>query len=217
MDYVTRSVQCWGNFWSSPVRRREFIVSLAVLTAIMLGTLRFMHYNETRPGTLLADPLLAAIPPVDLSNLTFFLLYAGLIVTVIMLLPHPEKLSFGMQVYALYACLRVLAMWLVPLDPPEGMIQLADPVLSWAQTGKQLNKDLFFSGHTATIYLCHLLMPSGQLRKVYLLGVMLMAACLVIQRVHYSADVIAAPFVCYGSLRIIQILRGKLGLDAQLG
>lgn len=183
----------------------------------MLGTLRFMHYNETRPGTLLADPLLAAIPPIDLSNLTFFLLYVGLSVTVVMLLPHPEKLSFGMQVYALYACLRVLAMWLVPLDPPEGMIQLADPVLSWAQTGKQLNKDLFFSGHTATIYVCHLLMPSGRMRSIFLLGSLLMAACLIIQRVHYSADVIAAPFVCYGSLRIIKLLREKFGLDTQLG
>lgn len=216
MSYFDTVTERWGDYWSARERKKEFVFSLSGLTAIMFAQLHFLHYNESRPGILLPDPVLALITPIDLSNLIFVLLYLGLIITVVQLLPHPERFSFGLQVYALFACMRILAMWLVPLNPPQGMIALADPVLSWAQTGKQLNKDLFFSGHTATMYICHLVLPPGRMRRFAIFGFLLMAVCLIMQRVHYTADVVVAPFFCYGSLRIIKLLRWKLGLETQL-
>ena len=93
----------WSDFWSSPGRRIEFFFSAILLTTIMLSKLRFLQYNETRAGRILRDPLLNILTPVDLSPLIFFLIYLGLICTIIVILPHPGRILIGMQVYAVYA------------------------------------------------------------------------------------------------------------------
>lgn len=215
-DFLLRIRRNWGEFWRNTRRRHEFVVSLALLTAVMLMTLKFLHYNEQRAGVRVADPLLAMIPPVDLSILTFILLYLGLIATVSLLLAQPHRLLIGIQVYAVYAALRMFSMWLIPLEPPEGMIPLRDPLMFWAYTGVQLNKDLFFSGHTATMFIFYLVIPQSRTKSLFLVGFVIMAGCLIVQRVHYSVDVLSAPFYCYGTLGLVLRLRKRLKLDADL-
>ncbi len=215
-DFLLRIRRNWGEFWLNTRRRNEFLVSLALLTAVMLVTLKFLHYNEQRAGVRVADPLLAMIPPVDLSILTFILLYLGLIATVSLLMAQPHRLLIGIQVYAIYAGLRMLSMWLIPLEPPEGMIPLRDPLMFWAHTGVQLNKDLFFSGHTATMFIFYLVIPKSRTKSLFLIGFVIMACCLIVQRVHYSVDVLSAPFYCYGALGLVLRLRKTLKLDADL-
>jgi len=202
----------WADFWSSPGRRIEFFISAALLTSVMLSKLRFLHFNETRAGRVLRDPLLNMLTPIDLSPLIFFLIYLGLICTIIVILPHPGRILIGMQVYAVYAALRMISMYIVPLEPPEGFIPLTDPLMHWASTGNQLNKDLFFSGHTATMFICYLILPPGPWRKVFLAGVIVMGTCLIIQRVHYSIDVVAAPFFCFGAYAFVLRIRKMAGL-----
>lgn len=214
--YKTSIRHNWAEFWASSGRRIEFIFSFLLLTTVMLGMLKFLHYNETRPGRLLRDPLLAMIPPIDLSVLTFFLLYLGLISTIILLLPRPGRLLIGMQVYAIYAALRIVAMYIVPLEPPEGIIPLRDPLMHWAHTGAQLNKDLFFSGHTSTMFIFYMILPHGRARQIYLGGFLIMAACLIVQRVHYSIDVIAAPFFCFGAYAFVLRMRKLAGFANHL-
>lgn len=215
-EFYLRIRRNWGEFWQNTRRRNEFLVSLALLTTVMLVTLKFLHYNEQRPGVRVADPLLALIPPVDLSVLTFVLLYLGLIATVSLLMAQPHRLLIGIQVYAVYAALRMLSMWLIPLEPPEGMIPLRDPLMFWAHTGQQLNKDLFFSGHTATMFIFYLVIPRSRTKSLFLVGFIIMAGCLIVQRVHYSVDVLSAPFYCYGALGLVLRLRKNLRLDADL-
>lgn len=216
MLYYNQVAQQWKDLWSDKPRRIEFFVSSAIMTTVMFCMLFYLRYNETRAGTLLHDPLLAMLPTYDLSALTFILLYMGLVSTVIMLLRHPKRLLIGMQIYAVYAALRVTSMWLVPLEPPTGMIPLLDPLMSWAHTGQQLNKDLFFSGHTATMFIFYLILPPGWGRPIFLFGVVVMASCLLVQRVHYSVDVLSAPFYCYGAAGFIAYLRRRLKLPGDL-
>jgi len=54
--------------------------------------------------------------------------------------------------------LLVAGVGLVPLEPPPGQIPLADPLVALG-TGVTLQKDLFFSGHVATLVLCGLVLP----------------------------------------------------------
>ncbi|HRP68560.1 MAG TPA: phosphatase PAP2-related protein [Turneriella sp.] len=204
------------EFWISTTRRAEFVFTVSLLLVVMLSMLRYLHYNETRIGVQVADPLLTVLPAIDLSELIFFLLYAGLFSTVFLLLPQPHRLLIGLQVYIFYAALRTLSMWLLPLEAPAGLIPLTDPLMSWASTGVQLNKDLFFSGHTSTMFIFYLLLPPGRIKSVYLIGFIVMILSLIIQRVHYSVDVLAAPFFSYGALGIVLHLRKKLNLDADL-
>jgi len=173
----------------------------------MLVMLRFLHYVESRSGFQLNDPLLQLIPPLDLNKPIFFLLYTGVLGGIAWLLPSPHKFMLAMEVYFVYAVFRILALWIVPLEPPEGIIPLADPILNYASTGVQINKDLFFSGHTATFAILYLTLPRGRHKILFLIGLILMALFLVIQRVHYTIDVIAAPVFSYAAFRLIILFR----------
>jgi len=202
----------WVNFWKTPDQRYEFIFAAVILTIVMLSSVPFLTRIEMRPGVQLHDPLFNYLPARDLSDLIFYILYTALLLGVIFLLPSPERLVIGFESYALFVILRMITMTLVPLEPPNGLIPLVDPILSFMYTGKQVNKDLFFSGHTATMYLLYLIMPAGIYRKLAFVGVIVMGICLLFQRVHYTVDVIVAPFFAYGALRIVLYLRRNIGL-----
>jgi hypothetical protein len=208
---MSRLKGTWLTFWKSPDQRYEFIFAAVVLTVVMLSTVPFLTQIELRPGVQLQDPIFNYLPARDLSDLIFYILYTALLIGFVFLLPSPERLVVAFEAYALFVIMRMITMTLVPLEPPIGLIPLVDPVLSFMYTGKQVNKDLFFSGHTATMYLLYLMLPAGIYRKLAFVGVIVMGFCLLFQRVHYTVDVIVAPFFVYGSLRIVLRARSAVG------
>ena len=53
-------------------------------------------------------------------------------------------------------------MWATPLDPPPGMIVLEDPLVQlFGGASRPLTRDLFFSGHTSTMFLLFLAVPGA--------------------------------------------------------
>ena len=52
---------------------------------------------------------------------------------------------------------RTSAINLVPLEPPDTILLLNDPFVQLFGKGEILTKDLFFSGHTGTLFLLFLL------------------------------------------------------------
>jgi hypothetical protein len=211
-NYMSRIKGSWLSFWRIPDQRYEFIVAAIVLTIVMLSSVPFLTQIELRPGVQLQDPIFNYLPAHDLSGPIFYILYTALLMGLVFLLPSPDRLVIGFEAYAVFVLLRMITMSLVPLEPPSGLIPLVDPVLSFMYTGKQVNKDLFFSGHTATMYLLYLMLPAGKYRNIAFVGAIVMGACLLFQRVHYTVDVIVAPFFAYGALRIVLRLRAAVGL-----
>jgi membrane-associated phospholipid phosphatase len=65
-----------------------------------------------------------------------------------------------------------------------------------------MTKDLFFSGHTATVFLLFLNSQTKLWKNVFLTLTILVGFCVLIQHVHYTVDVIAAPFFGYGAFVI---------------
>jgi membrane-associated phospholipid phosphatase len=95
------------------------------------------------------------------------------------------------------------AMYLAPLEPPPGIIELRDPFVEFFGGGRTLTRDLFFSGHTSTLFLLFLLIPGKALRAAFASATLLVGLCVVLQHVHYTVDVIAAPFFAYGAFSIV--------------
>jgi PAP2 superfamily C-terminal len=209
---MTRIKASWLDYWKRPDHRYEFLVAAVILTIVMFSSVPFLTQIDLRPGVQLNDPILNVLPARDLSGTIFLIIYTALIAGFVFLLPSPARLVIGFEAYAMFVILRMITMSLVPLEPPIGLIPLVDPILGFMYAGKQVNKDLFFSGHTATMYLVYLMLPYGIYRKLAFLAAMVMGACLVSQRVHYTVDVIVAPFFAYGALRLVLWLRGILGL-----
>ncbi len=99
--------------------------------------------------------------------------------------------------YIIVSLSRMLSINLVPLDPPVGLIPLIDP-LSNAFYGKTyITKDLFYSGHTSTIFLMFLCLRRRWDRLFALVGTLIVGRLLLVQHVHYTIDVLGAFVFTY--------------------
>jgi len=182
--------------------RFRFIITLLLLGIILISLARFLSVNEHLHGFVFNDPLLNLFPAVDVTWLIFVLIYLGLIIAVGILALHPRQLIIALQSYTLIAACRLITIYLLPLDAPPGIIPLNDPFVEFFGGGNILLRDLFFSGHTATMFLFFLTSPSRKLKTIFLICTVLVAVCVLAQHVHYTIDVIIAPFISYTSYRI---------------
>jgi membrane-associated phospholipid phosphatase len=169
----------------------------------------FLDVVEGRPGVVLRDPLLALVSPVNLTWLTFALIYAGLIAGVIFLLRHPRALLTTIESYVLLVLVRMVMMIFVPLDPPPGLIPLADPLVQFVGSGGVPTRDLFFSGHASTLFLLSLTARGRLLKALFLCCAAAVAVAVLWQHVHYTIDVIVAPFAAYACYRLILLRDGR--------
>jgi hypothetical protein len=189
--------------WRSPGIRTQAAITVAVLVLGLVAQGQFVLYNEGQSGVVLPDPVLALFAPMELSNLTFTLIYGALALGLATLAREPNRLVHALQAYALLAVFRVGMMAVVPLDPPSSIIPLRDPLVQLIGSGAPLTRDLFFSGHTGTLFLLFLALPMGRIRSIMFFLAAIVGTLTVLQHTHYVIDVLVAPFVAYGSLRLV--------------
>jgi hypothetical protein len=188
--------------WSEGRFRLRLLLTGAALAASLALLARFLEWNEARPGAVLPDPVLALLSPRDLTWLTFSLVYAGLALGVSRLAREPRALLHALFAYAVMVLFRTAAMWATPLEAPPGMIPLHDPLVRLLGPGRLLTKDLFFSGHTSTLVLLGLTVPGRGWKTLFFAGAAAVGASVLVQHVHYTVDVLAAPFFAYASVSL---------------
>jgi len=202
--------------WKESFKEKNFIIEL-IITIIFFVLISsfftsFLTYNEKRTGFTLNDPILSKLSPIDLTIFIFILIYFSVLVGLFNLIKSPKQLLFAFQIYSLVLLIRLCLMYLLPLNPPNGIIPLQDPFVELFGTGKILLRDLFFSGHTATLFLLFLVIEKKTYKTFFLISTFLVAIALLCQHVHYTIDVITAPFIVYASYRIIYLFKKKLRL-----
>ena len=189
----------WPAAWARPTFRLRLGAVLLGLLGLLPVVPGFYHFIQARPGQRLTDPLLELLPVHDVSALTFALIYGAIAATLVYLLPRPQRLLQALWAYYFLQLLRMLTLWLVPLEPPTSLVVLHDPVMDriFEVTTQPIVRDLFFSGHTATMVLLTLVGQGRGWR--WALGLMSVAVGLLVlvQRVHYSYDVLAAPLFAW--------------------
>ncbi|GAB3288831.1 hypothetical protein GCM10027511_00250 [Hymenobacter humi] len=181
------------------------------LLAVVPG---FYHFIQARPGQQLADPLLDLLPVRDTSALTFALIYGSIAATLGFLARRPKLLLRALWAYYFLQLLRMLTLWLVPLEPPTALVVLHDPVMDhiFAVTTQPIVRDLFFSGHTATAALLGLAVRGRTWRRALGLLTVTIGLLVLVQRVHYSYDVLAAPWFAWAAYWLagqVCLSRGK--------
>ncbi|MGK9368297.1 phosphatase PAP2-related protein [Melioribacter sp. Ez-97] len=189
--------------------RNRFFLSMAILITVLLSLAKFLVYNEKRPGTEIYDPVLTLFAPVDVTWLTFFLLYFSVIVMLVWLSFHPEIFLLAIQSYSFVALFRLITIYLLPLEAIHTIIPLKDPFVEFFGDGRTFLKDLFFSGHTATMFLFFLVTTNKKLKRIFFAVTVLVAICVLIQHVHYTVDVFSAPFFAYTSYRLAYLINSR--------
>jgi hypothetical protein len=197
-----------GNMARRARQWTTLAISVAVLVAVLIGYTRFLAFNEQRSGVVLADPVLPHIPAADLGTVTFVLIYGALLLALFSRLRNPRALALTVQAYTVLLLVRMAAMYTVPLAPPAGMLPLYDP-LAGLGPGDQMLQDLFFSGHTATLFLLYLTASGRALRMLFLAATVAVGALVLVQHCHYTIDVLAAPFFAYGCYRATRLAHDR--------
>lgn len=183
--------------WKHATAEKRFFTWLIITPAYLIFLVGFLNwflpYINQRHGIVLPDPLLSALPPVDLSQWIFSILYLSVFTTFIYLLGHPERFLRTLITVALVYSLRILTLYLVPLDPPAGCVPLADPLMvHLTYNGVIITKDLFFSGHTACMLILVLAVQKKALKILMAAGLIAVIIMLLFQHAHYTIDIMGA-------------------------
>ncbi|HVO85133.1 MAG TPA: phosphatase PAP2-related protein [Syntrophobacteria bacterium] len=203
----TRNLSAMPRRWQEAIRspsfRRQLLLTVLILEVLLLAYAHFLDWIQLRPGVVLHDPLLASFQPRKVTWVVFALIYGSLALALGSLGTRPAALLVALQSYALVIAARMAAMYFVPLDPPVRMIHLKDPFVQLFDMHVVLTRDLFFSGHVATLFLLFLTARNRVLRAAFLVVTVVVGTGLIWQHVHYTIDVLAAPFVTFGCYRLV--------------
>jgi hypothetical protein len=195
----------WKTYLSNKQNRLNGFFTLIILILVLISLPNFLQFIEKRNGFSFNDPVLTLFEPVNLTWLTFALIYISVVTAIFYLANKPTFLILALRTYAITALFRIIVMYLLPLNPPETMIPLNDPFVQFFGSGEVLTKDLFFSGHTSTLFILFLCVDMKKLKLAFLTGTVLVALFVVLQHVHYTIDVVAAPFFAYVSFELGKI------------
>ncbi len=153
------------------------------------------EFIQNRGGLILNDPLLNILPAINLSWPIFIAMYSLAILLIIRALSNPKLVYDFLKMYIPLTFLRFLTIYLIPLDPPESLVSLADPITKIFYGGVEITRDLFFSGHTSTMFLIYLVLEKKSDKTFALAVVIFIATALLFQHIHYTADIVFAfPF-----------------------
>ncbi|MEO8398406.1 MAG: phosphatase PAP2-related protein [Ignavibacteriaceae bacterium] len=199
----------WKENFKTKNFKAEFFFTIISLVVLLFLFTRFLIFVEGRNGVAFNDPFLSLFNPIDTNLLTFGLIYISIFTGIFSLLKTPPNLVLALQAYVLMLIFRTLAMYSLPLDSPPTMIPLVDPIVKYLGTGIMPNKDFFFSGHTATLFLLFLVSEKKIFKVIFLICTIIVGFSVILQHTHYTVDVLAAPFFSYGAYRIVTVLKSK--------
>lgn len=188
--------------------RKEFFITVLCLYGLMIFSQLFFFRMEQRAGTVWNDVFLNLLPPCNVSWIIFSTIYLSTLVVLGYLFFFPIRMVVAIQAYIFLTAMRLAFIYILPLNPPAGMLLLADPLLDYfVYDDNVITKDLFFSGHTSSVFLFFLLVRGRMLNYIMLAATGLVAFLILLQHAHYTADVVAAPFFSWFALSVVKYVR----------
>ncbi|HWD87970.1 MAG TPA: phosphatase PAP2-related protein [Mucilaginibacter sp.] len=196
----------WTITWNSRYKRYQLIIGTVIIAAIIYSLQFFFAYIQKRQGVVLNDWLLARIPAHDVSVPIFALIWGMALLILVRAIKDPSiYITYCWTLIFVYL-VRFVTLSLVALDPPVGLVPLIDPLSGVFSGPSVITKDLFFSGHTSTMVLIFLCLQKRTDKLIALIAAFAVACLLLVQHIHYTIDVLAAPVVVYPCYRLTRYL-----------
>lgn len=189
----------WQIAWESrPFRRQTISGSIALVTIFSLFPF-FFQVIEKRSGIALNDWLLNLLPAHDFSITIFIFIYAVTLLLVIRMIQQPDIFIIMLWAYILLCIMRVATISIVALSAPKGLTELTDPIGNLFYGRSFVTKDLFYSGHTSSLFLIFLCFNKKTDKAFAFTATLVVGFLLLVQHVHYTIDVITAPLFAFSS------------------
>ncbi|OSZ79548.1 hypothetical protein CAP35_15245 [Chitinophagaceae bacterium IBVUCB1] len=194
--YIGKIVQAWRAELLNKVFRWKLLVVPGLFLIYSAITQHLGNYIETRKGVRLEDKLLSFFPSYDFSTIIFILLYTSLFALILTHLHKPKTIMRLIEMHFMVAIVRQVCILLIALEPPTGIIVLRDVFLENTvyPHNSPLTKDLFFSGHVASIWIYFLCAQHRYLKAWMFAATFVMSFMVLSMRIHYTYDVYGALF-----------------------
>ncbi len=194
-----KNIICTYTNWRASLSTNSRFKMKAILLPFVFWIYSFITqsigiYVENRQGIQLHNKILFKFPNMDFSFGIFLLLYTCMAAIIINNLRNPYKIIMIAEMHLYVAIVRQICILLLPLEAPLGIIPLQDILLenTFYPTGAPLTKDLFFSGHVASIWIYFLCASNKKLQFLFFIATILMSFMVLSMRIHYTYDVVGA-------------------------
>jgi hypothetical protein len=202
--------QAWIAALQSPKKRDKLLIGSFIVAIILSSLPIFFAYIQKRQGVVLNDWVLAHIPAHDVSIAIFTIIWGMATLIFIRALYNPVIYINYVWTLIFINIARMLTITFVALDPPHGLIHLTDPLTGIFYGHNVITRDLFFSGHTSTLVLIFLCLEKRNDKIIGFIAIIAVMILLLVQHIHYTIDVVAAPVIVY---MIFLMVRKLLKLD----
>lgn len=189
----------WKEAAANPAFRKRLYAGLVIWIAVLIAFPFFFNYIESRNGIILNDFIINAFPAYDVSVPTFLIIWSMFMLFLYRAIYNPQLFLLFLWGFIFLSLSRFITIYLVPLNPPAQIIALRDPITNifYGKNHSFITKDLFYSGHTSTQFLMFLCFQKKADKTLALLSTIIIGTLVLVQHVHYSIDVIAAPILTY--------------------
>ncbi|MEN0052582.1 MAG: phosphatase PAP2-related protein [Mucilaginibacter sp.] len=201
-----RLKQNWISAYDTSLKRVKLLIGTILIVAIINIMPGFFRGIENRNGVVLNDWLLAHLPAYDVSVPIFAIIWGMGILMMVRAFYKPSICTTYIWALIFVCIARFLSLALVKLDPPAGLVPLIDPLTGYFYGHAAITKDLFFSGHTSTMVLIYLHLEKRSDKIIAFVAALVVMFLLLIQHIHYTMDVLAAPVIVYCAYRFTRAL-----------
>ncbi len=201
-EFLSQSKKNWLAALRRPSFSKKVIPGTIIVAAILSAMPFFFPAIEKRNGTLLNDWILSKLPSYNLSVPIFIVIWLMGLISIMRAFRDPYIYLVFCWSYIFVSIFRAASIIFIPLNPPVGLVELIDPLSNTFYGNAVITKDLFFSGHTSTIFLMFLCMKNKGDKILTLTATFILAVLLMIQHIHYVIDIVAAPVFTYISYLI---------------
>jgi hypothetical protein len=208
--------EIWKATWNIPHKKQQIVIGTVLIIAVVIVMPHIFNSIQKKSGKLLDDWLLDIIPARNVSVAIFAIIWAMIILAIVRATKDPSMYITYCWTYVFVCAARLTCNSFVPLEPPTGLIQLTDPITSIFYGNSVITKDLFFSGHTATLTLICLCLKRRNDKIVATVATVVVAFLLLVQHIHYTIDILAAPvfvYVFYRATRYFLFRHNKVNHD----
>ncbi len=198
--------QNWQNAYDTSLKRLKLLIGTILIVGLIDIMPSFFRSIERRNGLVLNDWLLASLPAFDVSAIIFAIIWGMGILMLVRAMNKPAICTTYIWTLIFVCIARFISISLVRLDPPAGLVPLTDPLTGCFYGHAAITKDLFFSGHTSTMVLIYLNLEKKIDKIIAFAATILVMLLLLLQHIHYTMDVLAAPVIVYCLYRFTRSL-----------
>jgi hypothetical protein len=186
-------------------RTRSFLIALVLFGLATVFQFYASIYSNRVSSNAVPDLLLGILPIVNLNAIIVEGALAAILCSIILLIFKPRYLIFSIKTAAIFIATRAVFVSLTHLGIYPGQINPSSGFFDSIYTGLGLEAGFFFSAHTGLTFLMALIFWDERFwRFLYVALAIIFGVSVLLAHVHYSIDVLAAPYITYSIYKLSQ-------------